>query len=213
MWVDRADEMVEQNPHPFENGCLMRPEGGGIVAVRTPMPGCTGAMVEWWFGHVETTEDYLPWHPEDHVSSAWKGERGTGRYIGGTHLVREKLGNGPVQAIKVQFHDPSEIFDTSAFGRAGVSVAIHAHVGPQKAPFSVGKMVHMVHDTAEGCVMRSRFWLGEMTPNIPVLSGLLRRFAIKEDDLKRLHTHCFEEMSTLATFLPALFEKHTKEAQ
>jgi len=58
----------------------MRAGGGGTVAVRTPMPGCTGAMVEWWFGHVETTEDYLPWHPEDHVSSAWRGERRTGKY-------------------------------------------------------------------------------------------------------------------------------------
>ncbi len=38
-------------------------------------------------GYLRTTEQYKWRHPKDHVWCEWIGERGTGRYIGGTHHV------------------------------------------------------------------------------------------------------------------------------
>ena len=52
-------------------------------------------MVKWWFGYVHTTERYKWWHPRHHVFSDWIVERGTGRYIGGTHIAQEYVGGGP----------------------------------------------------------------------------------------------------------------------
>jgi phloretin hydrolase len=38
-----------------ETGWCSLPDGVGYTAVRTPMPGVTGEMLDWWFA----------WHPHD----------------------------------------------------------------------------------------------------------------------------------------------------
>jgi len=43
------------------------------VAVRADLHGCTGEMTEWWFRRRCDTQDYIWWHPIDHVSSEWVG--------------------------------------------------------------------------------------------------------------------------------------------
>ena len=64
-------------------------------------------MIAWWFGYLETTEQYKWWHPQDHVWCEWKGERGTGRYIGGEHHVHEFIG-GELQKLRIRFREPAE---------------------------------------------------------------------------------------------------------
>jgi hypothetical protein len=31
----------------------------------------TGEMLDWWFSHVQNTERYKWWHPDDHISGTW----------------------------------------------------------------------------------------------------------------------------------------------
>lgn len=204
-----ANEMLDYQHHPFEDGYKVLDGGIGYVARRTEMPGCTGEMVKWWFTHIHTTEQYLDWHETDHVWSDWKGPRDTGEYIGGTHLVHERFAGGPVVKLKINFRDASAALDTSRFENAGVSAAIYARGGPLKLPIWTSHLVHLIHDTEDGCVMRSRFWLGHISPAVPFLSKVIRRELTSEQTLSGLHQHCGEEMTTLAQILPEKFKQHT----
>ena len=210
MLLSEANKLLDHNPHPFEDGFARLSDGIGFVAARTPMPGCNGKMIEWWFGHVETTDQYKQWHPADHVWSGWKGERGTGRYIGGTHLIHERLGGERIHKLKLNFRDPSAVLDPSRFAGAGVSAAIYGRGGPLNLPFWTAHVLHLIHDTNDGCVMRSRFWLGDVSPAVPLLAGAIRRDMTNDESLAGLHRHCREEMAILAGFLPELYRRSTK---
>ncbi|MCB1395765.1 MAG: hypothetical protein H6898_06505 [Rhodobacter sp.] len=208
MKLEQANALLDRNPHPFEDGWQRLDDGTGVVAARTEMPGCSGAMVDWWFSHVHTTEQYKQWHPEEHIWSDWKGPRDTGEYIGGTHLVHERLGTPQVVKLKIQFRDPAAILDTGRFAQAGVSTAIYGRGGPLGVPLWSGHVLHLVHDHAGGCTMRSRFWLGDVSPRIPLLTGLIRRETCSDAALAGLHRHCRTEMAILASFLPDLYRQH-----
>lgn len=210
MKLTDANQLLDQDPHPFEDGWNVLDDGVGLVAARTEMPGCSGEMVKWWFSHVQTTEQYKRWHPRAHIWSDWKGPRDSGEYIGGTHLVHEEIEPGKVSKLKINFRDPSAILDTARFADAGVTAAIYGRAGPLHLPLWAGHVLHLVQDTARGCTMRSRFWLGDLTPRIPVLTGLARREMTTDAALGALHRHCKEEMTILAGFLPDLFAQYTR---
>lgn len=50
MYITEADQMLDAFYLPFESG--WKRLGTGVInnAVRTPMVGCTPAMVDWWLG-------------------------------------------------------------------------------------------------------------------------------------------------------------------
>jgi DAPG hydrolase-like protein len=171
------------------------------------MIGCTGAMVAWWFSFIQTTDQYLWWHPRDHVFSDWDGPRGTGTYVGGTHLVHEYIG-GRIHKLKINFRDPSAILDTSRFERAGVSAVVYGRGGPLEAPVWSAHLCHPVQDTPEGCVVRSRFWLGDLDPKPPGVTPAELRELVPDDMVQGLHRHASEEMSILGGFLPTLYRMH-----
>ena len=199
-----ADALLEPGHLDMESGWLRLPDGMLHVANWTTLPGCTGAMVEWWFGFLETTEQYKWWHPKDHVWCEWVGERGTGRFIGGTHHVHEYVG-GELQKLKIHFREPSEYLDVSRFESAGITAAVCARVGLLDAPVWAGHLIHLCRDTAYGCEMRSRFWLGDLDP--PDLApNAEARVALFPDRVgPGLMEHCHEEMTYLAGFLPELY--------
>ncbi|MDE3175769.1 MAG: hydrolase [Pseudomonadota bacterium] len=210
MRLQDANQLLDANPHPFEEGCKLLPDGVGVVAARTEMPGCKGAMIDWWFSHIHTTEQYKEWHPADHVWSDWKGPRDKGVYIGGTHLIHERLGSERVHKLKLNFRDPSAILDVSRFRAAGVSTAVYGRGGPLHLPLWTAHVLHLVHDTAEGCVMRSRFWFGDVSPAIPLLAGMIRRDMTSAQAMQGLLTHCKIEMNRLASFLPEKYRQATR---
>jgi len=186
-----ANQLLDGPISPFESGWIRHPDGRAHVAARTHMIGCKAAMVKWWFGYVQTTEHYKWWHPRDHVFSDWIGERGTGRYIGGTHIAHEYFGGGPTLfKLKINFRDPGEILDTSRFEQAGIGAAIYARTGPLDRDLWVGHTLHLVYDAPEGCVISPQ----EMRALVP------------DERVQGLHQHCSEEMSILAGFLPTLFD-------
>ncbi len=201
-----ANELLRDSCSSFESGWIRRDDGRAHVAARTHMIGCKARMVEWWFGYLHTAEHYKWWHPRDHVFSDWVGERGTGRYIGGTHIAHEYFGGGPTLfKLRINFRDPGEILDTSLFAGACVGAAIYARTGPVDREVWVGHTLHLVYDTPEGCVMRSRFWLGELDPLPENLSGEQMIALVPDERVEGLHRHASEEMSLLGGFLPTLF--------
>jgi hypothetical protein len=202
-----ANDLLEPGYLHLESGYTRLPDGQLHVAAWTTLLGCSGAMVEWWFGFLETTEQYKWWHPQDHVWCEWVGERGTGRYIGGEHHVHEFIG-GELQKLSIRFRDPAEYLDASRFEDAGVSAAICARVGSLEAPVAAGHLIHLCRDTPYGCEMRSRFWLGDFDPAAVAPDRETRMKLFPDRAGEGLLKHCHEEMSYLAGFLPALHAKH-----
>ena len=209
-----ANQLLDDTTSPFESGWIRHADGRAHVAGRTHMVGCTAEMVEWWFSFIKTTEHYKLWHPRDHVFSDWIGERGTGRYVGGTHIAHEYFGGGPTLfKLKINFRDPAEILDVSRFAGAGVSAAIYGRTGPVDRDLWVGHTLHLVYNTWEGCLMRSRFWLGELDPAPPDISREEMIALVPDERVRGLHIHCSEEMSMLASLLPTLYAAHNRSTR
>ena len=206
MQISDADDLLKPGYLDMEAGFTRLEDGQLHVAAWTTMPGCKGAMVDWWFGFLETTEQYKWWHPKDHVWCEWLGERGTGRYVGGEHHVHEYIG-GELQKLRIQFREPADYLDTSRFEEAGISAAVCARVGALEAPVQAGHLIHLCRDTDYGCEMRSRFWLGDFDPPAMAPDRETRIQLFPDRVGEGLLKHCHEEMSNLGRFLPALYAR------
>lgn len=188
--VDEAKQLLEPGYSPVETGYYRLPNGHMHVRVLTRMPRCKGKMVDWWFGYLKDTETYKLWDPKSHLSLKWDEHWKPGHYIGASHTVEELMGPQVLKA-RIQFYDPSKVFDTSKFKEAKVGAAICAIAYENEVPH--GQLIHFVRDTDFGCEMRSRFWLF----HVPDIAGM------------GLITHCIEEMGNLADLLPDLYARET----
>ena len=206
-----ADLLLEPGHLELESGHVRLPDGQLHVACCTAMPGCTGRMVDWWFGYIENTEQYRRWHPKDHVWCEWIGERGTGRFVGGTHNVHEYIG-GELQKLSITFRDPAEYLDAARFREAGVTAAVCGRVGPLGTPIRAGHLIHLCRDTDYGCEMRSRFWLGDFDPPDLATDRETRKQLFPDRYGGALMKHCHEEMTYLAGFLPELHAQETSRS-
>lgn len=209
MKFGEINTLLDHEYLPMENGWVRNDDGTLHIAARTHMIGCKGEMVSWWFSFIHHTEQYLWWHPRDHVFSDWIGERGTGRFIGGTHIVDEYLGGGSeLHKLKINFRDPKDSLDTSKFAKAKVSAVVYGRVGLREPDIWTGYLLHLIQDIPEGCVMRSRFWLGHVEPEPPNFSREDRLKLIPDSFAIGLQKHASEEMSILAGFLPTVYRIH-----
>jgi len=181
-----VDRLLEPGYLPMETGYARSSDGRIHVAVLTDFPGSTGEMIDWWFGwHGVETARYKLWHPQAHLFSQTRYQR----------------------AAEVGVSEDS-------FEEAGISTAICARVGFSDVPVDTGYLVHLIRETANGCEMRSRFWLGDIhlrplpgrNPLDHLLSLPFLRRRLAPDQLgAHLLAHCAEEMNHLASFLPELF--------
>ena len=71
MLLSEAHRLLDPVPLRLETGWERLPDGVLHVACRTDLHGCTGERVEWWFRSRPDTQQYIWWHPVDHVSSEW----------------------------------------------------------------------------------------------------------------------------------------------
>lgn len=207
--------LLLEHPYlPMEAGVAATDDGMYHIAASTYMKGSTGAMIDWWFGWIHTTDQYKLWHPRDHVFSDWEGPRNNdSTYIGGHHLVHEFLG-GDLAKLKISFRDPAEYFGPTwkeDFQRAGYSTAVCGRTGnwnDQTGEVNyMGHLIHLIKDEPDGVRMRSRFWLGD----IPGVSPEARRAMVPEKLPMALLQHATEEMAILATVLPGLHEQHARK--
>ena len=205
-------------PDPVEDGIAIGGDGSMVVNVSTPMPGCTPAMWDWWFGwHGSDPRRYKLWHPLAHLSALWgdgddAGRTGRDRYVGRTSFVDEYLGS-TLAPVTIRFVPPAELGLDQGRLDAGGSTAICARTGSSQFPVDLGWLVHLVQPTDDGCIMRSRFWLGgrHTAPRtqVPGLDKVARPAANRKagfgvDAARDLLVHCSQEMHHLAGFLPEL---------
>ena len=204
-----------------QNGFTVTSDGAIHVNLVTEMPNVTPAMIDWWFGwHSDSPDRYKLWHPRAHVHAQWAqppapGTTGRARYVGYTSEVDEYLGSAMIRGA-IQFRRPEDLGLVDAtVARGEDATAVCARVGLVDLPIDVGYLAHHVAAVPGGSVMRSRFWLGG--PNIAARAAPLRavvpaakRLAgLGELDARALLVHCSQEMTHLASFLPALHDQES----
>lgn len=202
----------------FETSVRRHSNGVYEVSVLTRMPDVEPEMVRWWFGdYLTTTEQYMTWHPTDHVWYDWEN-KSPGEHIGASGLVHEYIG-GELAKLRIQFVPPEEILGKNN-NLGADDVAICARPGLLEQPYYAGEMCHIVRRTDYGSEMRSRFWLGRVakrkgndrTRSIEGVIGntyLARKLGIRKSDAVALMRHCVEEMGYLADLLPELYASET----
>jgi hypothetical protein len=211
--IKGANQLLDSFYLPFESGWKRLDTGVINIAVRTHMIGVAPAVVDWWISFLHHSEEYRWWHPRDHVFSDWEAGCEPGKYLGRTHLAHEYIGPH-LYKLKIHFRDPGEILDKRRFPEAKVGTAIYGYVGAIGEDAWFGRLLHLIQETPEGCVMRSRFWLGEIdpVPNPKPTHEMLEKLV--PDELGAgLFAHCCEEMSILADFLPTVYRIHNADTQ
>lgn len=200
------------------DGVWRHPDGTMSVACTIPMPGVKAAMWDWWFGwHSLSSVRYRLWHPTAHVRSQLLEDRrhlplGRPRYVGNISAVDEYIGT-QLTRLAIAFVAPARFgMDEARVDAMGTAVC--AIVSLRTERMTHGKLVHLIEDTAAGCVMHSRFHLGEFRSELPLVGPLisaivdrprLRRRLVSNRIGLALLQHCFEEMHHLAGILPDLY--------
>lgn len=214
MLLSEVNRLLDPAPMPLETGFERLPDGALHIACRTDLHGCTGEMFEWWFRFRPNTQQYIWWHPVDHVSSDWiDGTPGT--HIGSIHKVEEFFSGQPMAQLLIQFRDPTEFFDAEAYARARsekhISAAICGRTGrswdaarDDQGRMLGSRLLHMGRDTEWGCVLRSHFYLGNDLP-AKGLSPEAVTAAVPDIAGQALLQHCYNEFTFLSRFLPSLF--------
>jgi hypothetical protein len=212
--LDEIAPLLDPTPLPLELGYERLPDGVLHVAVRTDLHGCTGEQFEWWFRWRCDTQQYVWWHPVDHISSTWRDAR-EGTHVGSTHVVEERFTGLPAEQLSIQFRDPEEFFDPDQFAKAretgAVTAAVLGRVGlswdPPRADDGAvvgGRLLHLGRDTPWGCALRSHFFLGQDLPGMGMDRDEVER-AFPDEFGRALLMHCYNEFTFLSRFLPSLF--------
>lgn len=213
MKLAEVSQLLRPEPLRLETGYERLEDGVLHVACRTDMHRCTGEMFEWWFRSRPNTQQYIWWHPRDHISSEWIEHR-EGTHVGSIHVVEEAIG-GHAQKLAIQFRDATEFFEPAAYAEArqtkAVSAAVCGRVGVSHEPPRTergevlgSRVLHIARDTAWGLCLRSHFFLGQDLPPLGVSAHDIEQLV--PDELgSALLAHCYNEMTFLSRFLPSLF--------
>lgn len=212
--------MTDPGGDRVEDGVWRHPDGTMTVACTTPMPGVSARMWDWWFGwHSLSSARYRLWHPSAHVRSQLAQDRrhlpiGRPRYLGNISAVDEYIGP-QMTRLEIAFV-PLADFGLDERAVDALGTAICANVSLRKERMQTGQLVHLIEDTADGCIMHSRFHLGQLNSQVPVAGPLLnlllnrpgpRRKLANDGVALALLQHCYEEMHHLAWILSDLHHR------
>lgn len=215
------DRLLDPSPLPGETGWCTLPDGVSYVAVRTPMPGVTAAMVDWWFDwHPRDPLRYRVWHPRAHRSNRVEQPATVGAkaHWGTVHHPVEDVGTGVVHA-RISFCAPTALgFTTDALDDPRVGTIACGLVGDDRLHVRHSVMAHVWLNDGDGLVLRSRFWLGAvLRPDLPGPLGaagarlinrpFVRRRALPSGLPRQLARHCAEEYANLGALLPELYPR------
>ncbi len=172
--IAERNRIFEPGYLPGEVGLFETPEGGIMVANKTDFIGSTGAMLQWWFAwHGIDPLRYACWDPYDHYGLELSFEDRAKILNPNTtipqkcydvqHVVSESLvvGEDPM-ILYINFRDPRRMgYDIEKIFTDACSFLVCANV-EIKTPMGHLPVVmqHMARDTAQGCELRSRFWMG-----------------------------------------------------
>jgi hypothetical protein len=213
---ESAAELHEEGYGAIENGYTLTPDGGAASFCLTEMPGVTPEMVDWWFGWHGKPLRYRLWHPHAHMNVEWEDGLGDQpHYIGRTSLIEEYLGSAPAK-VAVSFVAPSTLGLDEAKLAERDEFAMCARVCLPGTKIKAGWLLLQVRPVPGGSEMRSRTWLGgdcmawgdNPGPIGKVVGSVLGRLGKSMiPDPYAVLVHTSQEMSHLATFLPAIYKK------
>jgi hypothetical protein len=214
MQLSEANRLLDPVPMPLETGYERLADGVLHVACRTDLHGCTGEMFEWWFRSRPDTQQYVWWHPVDHVFSDWIGGSSE-THVGSIHKVEEFFTGLPAAKLLIQFRDNSEFFDTGAYREARAEGRISASVCGRTgmswdAPalpdgrLLGGRLLHIGRDTPGGGARHSHFYMGQDLPAAGKSPGEIAEM-VPDAFAVALLQHCYNEFTFLSRFLPSLF--------
>ena len=212
--------MADPGGDGVADGVWRHPDGTLTVACTTPMPGANAAMWDWWFGwHSLSSPRYRLWHPEAHLKSQLAEDRrqlpiGKPRYWNNVSAVDEYIGP-QLTRLAIAFVAPAA-FGLDAARVDALGTAICANVSLRRERMQTSRLVHLIENTADGCVMHSRFQIGHFTSAVPLVGPLLGLLVNRPGPRRKLASdalglallrHCFEEMHHLAEILPSLHQQ------
>jgi phloretin hydrolase len=160
----QLDRLLDPAPLPAETGWCTLANGTGYVAVRTPMPGVTSEMVEWWFTwNARDPIRYQIWYTGAHEWTHQEDRAGPARakpHWGVVNYPVEDVGLG-MRSMKIEFAVPSRLgFSNDAVNDPRVGTIIAGLVGDVAARLQHTLMIHVFLKAADGLVLRSRFYMG-----------------------------------------------------
>jgi phloretin hydrolase len=218
----RIDRLCDPAPLELETAWCTLPDGVRFVAVRTPMPAVSAAMVDWWFDwHPRDPLRYRIWHPRAHLDNSLESpsQPAAKAHWGAVHHPVEDVGTGTVHA-RIAFLAPSALgFADDALDDPVVGTIVCGLVGDDRRRTRHSAMAHVFLREGDGLVLRSHFWLGaRIRPYLPgPLAGFgeaalnrrgIRNVALPDGLAPALARHCAEEYANLASLLPELFSIH-----
>jgi len=224
---DAVGRLLEPGDLPAETGWCRLRDGTGYAAVRTPMPGVTAEMIDWWFDwHPRDPLRYRIWFPGAHqgisVDPAPRPEAKP--YWGTVHHPVEDVGLG-MQHLRIRFLDPAAFgFPPGALDDPAVATIVCGIVGDDRRRVWHTRMCHFARRAGDGVELRSRFWLGAVIgPFGPaalsnaaarVLNApVLRRRLVPGRAPRAMAEHCAAEYANLAALLPELFREYAGPAR
>jgi hypothetical protein len=221
--LSQLDRLLDPEPLAVETGWWLLADGTAQVAARTPMPGVTAEMVDWWFDwHPREAIRYRIWHPLAHFDNSLEPPAHPGRkpHWGAVHHPVEDVGVGVVHA-RICFQDPSSLgMSAAALAAPRVGTVLAAEVGDDRRRARHSLMFHVFLKQDDGLVLRSRFWLGAAIRPYGRAGGLLeglmnrpwvRRRMLPAAAAPALARHCVEEYANLAALLPELYGRFSQD--
>lgn len=214
--------LLEPGDLAVETGWCTMPDGVGFTAVRTPMPGITGEMLDWWFAwHPHDAMRYRIWFPGAHAGISFDpaARPAAKAYWNTVHHPVEDVGLG-MQHLRIRFLDPVAFgFPENVLRHPSVATIVCGLVGDDHRRVWHTRMCHFARRTDDAVELRSRFWLGAelrlFMPSalaVPVNRLLtlpaLRRRVIPRQAPLAMARHCAAEYANLASFLPKLHQEH-----
>lgn len=195
-----VNDLLKPGYLSLESGYERLPDGSIMVAALSRVHGCSGAMLQWWFNRAKSPEEFVKWHPLEHVTS----EHREGRFLV-VHRRGEEILRGTTQSI-----DPADVFDGAALAGADVSFVSCARGGPADRNVWAMRMVHVGRDTADGCEVRSRFWMGVFDPaeSAPPRDVVEKLFS--DENAAWQMKHAIEEFYYASQLLPALYAREAR---
>jgi transposase-like protein len=165
LFEEEFNQLLKPGYMPLETGYYRLPNGQMYLATLTPMPGCKGEWVDWWFGTgLRDSDTYKNWNPKSHLFYKWDDKWRPGRYIGASHYGEIAMGD-KIFKFKLTYNNPNRYFDTSKFADAHIKTVFCGEgFTPDGRPNF--RVVRVVRDTDYGCEVKTRFWNDDCTEDM-----------------------------------------------
>ncbi|MFB0560243.1 MAG: DAPG hydrolase family protein [Candidatus Lokiarchaeia archaeon] len=182
-------EMVEEEIDLVDIiGKIIEESESGVLdlVVEHELRGITPEMIDWWWDHIDNTERYKLWHPEDHVSFIWEVPPSKHGHVGAVQVAVEKIGEPPPVKLRIRWEDPSSVPVSTTYGHVLAASVIDHDDEP---------LIWFVHEyevESYGTRMRSIFRFPAKMPHFI---------------LEAMRKHNKEEMGQFSKFLPKLYKQ------